>query len=179
MSGSHAASKVAAGSTGAHAAKVIAAVEGDGELEEKGASVGGKWSWAWLGWLPGFTYVLLLYVLGIIIFSDPRAVLVSAGTYHLSWLDVLMLGASMMAMFELLRVSKPGVDNTLEAMSMVGLAVVQFGLWILGTQKTTLWGFNFDVFSNTEFLSLLLISATQGVVALMINSRTLKRSIST
>jgi len=132
-------------------------------------------AWSWLRVLPGFAYVLLLYVIGVGIFSDPRAVLVEYGSYRLSWLDVLMLGAAMMAMFELLRVSKPGIDNTLEAMTMVALGVIQMLLLALGAADVPY----LSIFNNTEFLSLTFISATQGVVALMINARTLKRSITT
>jgi hypothetical protein len=71
-----------------------------------------------LKYTPGFLYILALFVAGKFIFADPRATLVQWGEYHLSWVEVLMVGAAMMAMAEQLRVSHPGVDNTIEAILM-------------------------------------------------------------
>ena len=68
-----------------------------------------------LKYVPGFLYILVLYVVGKFIFSDPRAILVEWGQYQLTWVEVLMVGAAMMAMAEQLRVSHPGIDNTVEA----------------------------------------------------------------
>jgi len=50
-------------------------------------------------------YILVLFIAGKFIFADPRATLVQWGEYHLSWVEVLMVGAAMMAMAEQLRVS--------------------------------------------------------------------------
>ena len=73
-------------------------------------------------YVPGFVYILILYVGGKYIFPDPRATLVQWGEYHLSWVEVLMVGAAMMAMAEQLRVSHPGIDNTIEAIFMAAIA---------------------------------------------------------
>ena len=56
-------------------------------------------------YVPGFVYILIFYVAGKYVFPDPRATLVQWGEYHLSWVEVLMVGAAMMAMAEQLRVS--------------------------------------------------------------------------
>jgi len=126
-----------------------------------------------LKYVPGFAYILVLYVAGKLMFPDPRATLVRWDGYHLSWVEVLMVGAAMMAMAEQLRVSHPGVDNTIEAILMAAMAVVQVLLFALGAAGVK----NLDIFNNTEFLMLTLISVTQAIVAIMINARTLRRTI--
>jgi hypothetical protein len=124
-------------------------------------------------YVPGFAYILVLYVAGKLIFPDPRATLLQWNGYHLSWVEVLMVGAAMMAMAEQLRVSHPGIDNTIEAILMAAMAVAQVLLFALGAAGVK----NLDIFNNTEFLMLTLISVTQAVVAIMINARTLRRTI--
>jgi hypothetical protein len=124
-------------------------------------------------YVPGFLYILVLYIVGKFIFPDPRATLVQWGDYHLSWVEVLMVGAAMMAMAEQLRVSHPGIDNTLEAILMAAIAGIQVLLFALGAAGVQ----NLGIFNNTEFLMLTLISMTQAVVAILINARTLRRTI--
>ena len=124
-------------------------------------------------YVPGFVYILLLYIVGKLIFPDPRATLVQWGEYHLSWVEVLMVGAAMMAMAEQLRVSHPGIDNTIEAILMAAVAGVQVLLFALGAADVR----NLGIFNNTEFLMLTLISMTQAIVAILINARTLRRTI--
>jgi len=118
-------------------------------------------------------YILILFVAGRLIFTDPRAILVQWGEYHLSWVEVLMVGAAMMAMVEQLRVSTPGVDNTIEALLMGAIAGVQVLLFALGATGVKALA----MFNNTEFLMLTLISMTQAIVAVLINARTLRRTI--
>ena len=84
-----------------------------------------------------------------------------------------MVGAAMMAMTEQLRVSTPGVDNTIEALLMGAIAGVQVLLFALGTAGVK----PLAMFNNTEFLMLTLISLTQAIVAVLINARTLRRTI--
>jgi hypothetical protein len=103
---------------------------------------------------PGFLYILLLFIAGRFIFADPRATLVQWGEYHLSWVEILMVGAAMMAMAEQLRVSHPGVDNTIEAILMGAIAGVQVLLFALGAVGVR----PLAIFNNTEFLMLTLIS---------------------
>ena len=124
-------------------------------------------------YVPGFLFILALYIAGKFIFPDPRATLVQWGEYHLSWVEVLMVGAAMMAMAEQLKVSHPGIDNTIEAILMAALAVVQVLLFALGAAGVRYLG----IFNNTEFLMLTLIGMTQAIVAILINARTLRRTI--
>ena len=124
-------------------------------------------------YVPGFLYILVLYVAGRFIFSDPRATLVGWGGYQLSWAEVLMVAAAMMALVEQLKVSHPGMDNTIEAILMAAIAAVQVLLFALGAAGVIALG----IFNNTEFLMLTLISMTQAVIAILINARTLRRSI--
>jgi hypothetical protein len=84
-----------------------------------------------------------------------------------------MVGAAMMAMAEQLRVSTPGVDNTIEALLMGAIAGVQVLLFALGAAGVK----PLAIFNNTEFLMLTLIGLTQAIVAVLINARTLRRTI--
>jgi hypothetical protein len=124
-------------------------------------------------YVPGFVYILVLFIAGKLIFPDPRATLVQWGESHHSWVEVLMVGAAMMAMAEQLRVSHPGIDNTIEAILMAAIAGVQVLLFALGAAGVK----NLGIFNNTEFLMLTLISMTQAIVAILINARTLRRTI--
>jgi len=126
-----------------------------------------------LKYTPGFLYVLILFVVGKLVFADPRAILIQWGEYNLSWVEVLLVGAAMMAMVEQLRVSHPGVDNTIEAILMGAIASVQVLLFALGAAGVR----PLAIFNNTEFLMLTVISMTQAIVAILINARTLRRSI--
>jgi hypothetical protein len=126
-----------------------------------------------LKYVPGFVYVLILFIVGKFIFADPRATLVQWHEYNLSWVEVLLVGAAMMAMVEQLRVSHPGVDNTIEAILMGAIAGMQILLFALGAAGVR----PLALFNNTEFLMLTLISMTQAVVAILINARTLRRTI--
>jgi hypothetical protein len=126
-----------------------------------------------LRYTPGFLYILALFIAGKFIFADPRATLVQWGEYHLSWVEILMVGAAMMAMAEQLRVSHPGVDNTIEAILMGAVAGGQVLLFALGAAGVR----PLAIFNNTEFLMLTLISLTQAIVAILINARTLRRTI--
>jgi len=148
----------------------------DGPLASRAttaAHVRGAESSSLLKYLPGFVYILVLFVAGKLIFPDPRATLVQWGEYHLSWVEVLMVGAAMMAMAEQLRVSHPGIDNTIEAILMAAIAGVQVLLFALGAAGVR----NLGIFNNTEFIMLTLISMTQAIVAILINARTLRRTI--
>jgi hypothetical protein len=116
---------------------------------------------------------LVFFIVGKLIFADPRATLVQWGEYHLSWVEVLLVAAAMMAMAEQLRVSHPGIDNTIEAILMGAIAGVQVLLFALGAAGVR----PLAIFNNTEFLMLTVISMTQAVVAILINARTLRRTI--
>src|SRR6266403_839838 len=125
-----------------------------------------------LKYVPGFFYVLVFFIVGKLIFADPRATLVQWGEYHLSWVEILMVGAAMMAMAEQLRVSHPGVDNTIEAILMGAIAGGQGLLFALGAAGVK----PLAIFNNTEFLMLTAISMTQAIVAILIDARTRPRT---
>jgi hypothetical protein len=123
--------------------------------------------------VPGFLYILVLYVIGSFIVPDSRTTWELWGGYQISWDEVLMVAAAMMAIAEQLKVSHPGIDNTIEAILMAAIAAVQVLLFALGAAGVRALG----MFNNTEFLLLTLISMTQAVIGVLINARTLRRSI--
>lgn len=123
--------------------------------------------------VPLFLYMFVVYLVIEAMVPNVRDIVVSHGNYRLTWVEVIYLAAIVMAMTELLRVSKPGVDNTVEALLMLGAWIVYLVCFLLSIGGTPALA----VFNNTEFLMLLLISATQVVLAFMINARTLKRTI--
>ena len=127
-----------------------------------------------LKYMPGFVYILALFIVGKFIFPEPRDTLIEWGQYHLSWVEVLMVAAAMMATAEQLKVSYPGVDNTIEAILMGAVAGIQVLLFALGAAGVEPLD---AIFNNTEFLMLTLISLTQSVIAILINARTLRRTI--
>ena len=126
-----------------------------------------------LKYVPGFLFILLLYIAGNFVISDPRATLIEWGSYHLSWVEVLLVAAAMVAIADQMKVSHPGIDNTFEALTMIAMAVIQVVLFVLGAAGVQ----GFGMFNNTEFLMLTIISATQAVIAVLINARTLRRTI--
>lgn len=123
--------------------------------------------------IPLFIGVVLVYMIGKYFIPDPRAVLLSLGPFHLSWVEVLYLGASTVAMFELLRVSGPGINNTTEAIMMGLVAVVQAMLIVAALNNP-----GFAMFKTTEFVMLTFLSALQAGCAFLINAATLQRTIS-
>jgi hypothetical protein len=127
----------------------------------------------WFRYVPVFLYILILYLVGKAAIHDPRAALFSIGAYQLSWVEVLYLGASIVALIEQLKVSHPGIDNTLEALLMLGFGVLQLILFILGAAGVK----GCAVFNNTEFLMLMVISVAAAVIAVLINARTLRRTM--
>jgi hypothetical protein len=64
-----------------------------------------------------------------------------------------------------------GLD--VEAILMAAIAAVQVLLFALGAAGVRPLG----IFNNTEFVMLTLISMTQAVIGVLINARTLRRSI--
>jgi hypothetical protein len=123
--------------------------------------------------VPLFLFVVILFIFGHWTFHDPRATLFAIGSYKLSWIEVLLLISSVIALIEQMKVSHPGIDNTLEALSMLGMGVVQLILLVLGAASVA----GFSMFNTTEFLELTFISLAAAVVAILINARTLRRTI--
>jgi hypothetical protein len=126
------------------------------------------------GYVPGFVYILILYIIGKFVFSDPRATLFDIFGYKLAWVEVLLVAAAIVAMAEQVKVAKPGVNNTTEVLLMGAIAIIQLLLFALAAAKVQVLG----IFDNTEFLSLTLINLAQTAVAYQINSATLMRTIS-
>ena len=126
-----------------------------------------------LGLVPGFVYILFLYIIGIFVFSDPRAELFNFWGYKLAWVEVLLVAAAIMAMAEQIKVATPGINNTTEVLLMGAIAIIQIILFALAAAKVPA----LKIFDNTEFLLLTLINLAQTAVAYQINSATLMRTI--
>jgi hypothetical protein len=139
----------------------------DAHLDVHGAELSG-----WFRFVPLFFFVLILYLLGKSVITDPNHA-VALGPYTLSWVEVLLVVASAVALVEQMKVSHPGIDNTMEALGMIAMGVLQLILFVLGAAKVGM----FHIFNNTEFLVLTLISLSAAVVAVLINARTLRRTI--
>jgi hypothetical protein len=127
-----------------------------------------------LALVPGFFYILILYIIGKYVFPDPRATLFDIFGYRLSWVEVLITAAAIMAMAEQIKVAKPGINNTTEVLLMGLIAIIQVLLFALGAAKVP----SLAIFNNTEFLLLTLINLAQTAVAYQINAATLMRTIS-
>jgi hypothetical protein len=127
-----------------------------------------------LGLVPGFVYILALFIIGQIFFTNPRAILVDIGRYQLAWVEVLLVAAAIMAMAEQIKVATPGVNNTTEVLFMGAIAITQVVLFALAAAKVQ----SLAIFDNTEFLLLTIINLAQTAVAYQINAATLMRTIS-
>jgi hypothetical protein len=122
---------------------------------------------------PGFILVLALFIVGQLVFKDPRATLFNIGGYKLAWVEVLLVAAAIMAMAEQIKVATPGVNNTREVLFMGAIAVAQIVLFALAAAKVQALA----IFDNTEFLLLTIINTAQTAVAYQINAATLMRTI--
>jgi len=127
-----------------------------------------------LGVVPGFVYVLALFIFGQLFFSDPRATVFNIGGYQLAWVEILLVAAAIMAMAEQIKVATPGVNNTTEVLLMGAIAIIQVVLFSLAAAKVQ----SLAIFDNTEFLLLTIINVAQTAVAYQINAATLMRTIS-
>lgn len=124
-------------------------------------------------YIPGFVYVLAVYVAGTLLFPDHRATLVQWRGYSISWAEALLVLAGLVALLEQLRVSQPGIDNTVEAIMMTAMAGVLVLLFALSAAGVPSLG----LFNTAEFALVVLIGLTEAVVAILINARSLRRSI--
>jgi hypothetical protein len=124
-------------------------------------------------YVPWFAYLLIVYVavkLGVPDVRTPFYVSAS-GAFAVSWVEVLYVLASIIAMAEMLRVARPGENRVVEALWMLGVGVFYLFLFVLSSRN----GFTY-IFKTTEFLVLTLIGVAQGIIGIVLNSRTLKRS---
>jgi hypothetical protein len=143
------------------------------ETDHKNAAVVRRHHKGRVGLIPGFVFILALFIVGQLFFSDPRAVLISVGRYQLAWVEVLLVAASIMAMAEQVKVATPGVNNTTEVLYMGLIAIVQVVLFALAAANVPGLG----LFDNTEFGLLTIINLAQTAVAYQINSATLVRTV--
>ena len=126
-----------------------------------------------LGFIPGFVYILIAYVIGKSVFPDPRAPIFNILEYRISWVEILLLAAAIVAMAEQIKVAKPGINNITEVLLMGAIAIIQLLLFALGAAKVEA----LSIFDNTEFLILTVINLAQTAVAYQINAATLMRTI--
>ena len=106
-----------------------------------------------LGWVPGFLYILVLFILGQLFFPDPRTTIFNIDRYQIAWVEVLLVAAAIMAMAEQIKVATPGVNNTTEVLLMGAIAITQVVLFALSGAKVQ----SLAIFDNTEFLLLTII----------------------
>jgi hypothetical protein len=123
--------------------------------------------------VPLLVIVLALYACIELWVPNVHEPIFNVGDYTLTWVELIYLVAFFLAMFELLRVSEPGIDNTVEALLMLGVSGIILVLFVLGVAGLPA----FRIFNRMEFLMLLLISAAQVILAFLINARTLKRTV--
>ena len=126
-----------------------------------------------LRYIPGFTYIFILFVIGQWVFADPRATVFEFAGYRLAWVEVLMVAAAIMAMIEQIKIAQPGVNNITEVLLMGLIAIVQIVLFALAAAKVP----GLEIFNNMEFLLLTIINVAQTMVAFQINAATLMRTI--
>jgi hypothetical protein len=125
-----------------------------------------------LRFVPYFLFVLFLYVIVKAMHLDLHHTL-GTGAWAISWGEVLLILAAVLALLEQMKVSHPGIDNTTEALVMVFMGVLQLVLFVLGVAGVVGFGW----FNDASFLIQTLISLSASVVAVMINARTLRRTM--
>lgn len=125
-----------------------------------------------LHYVPYFLPILLLYIVFMVLGVDLKTVY-GGGHYTVTMGEVLLILSAIVSLAEQLKVSDPGIDNTLEALTMVGMGVVQLVLFVLGAAGIPL----FEWFAKSDFLVQTVISLSAAVVAILINARTLRRAI--
>ena len=123
--------------------------------------------------IPLFTYLFFVYLIIKVASVDVRSVLFSIGGYELTLVEILYVAGTLIGMGELIRVSAPGIDNSKEVLEMILVSILYLIVFVLGAAEVE-W---FQIFSNTEFLVLMIMSFGQSAIGQIINSRTLKRTI--
>ncbi|MBU6321707.1 MAG: hypothetical protein KGI78_04155 [Patescibacteria group bacterium] len=135
----------------------------------------GRHGWHLARHMPFFIYVLAVFIGVKLLVPNVRAPVFVGIRYSATYVECLYVLGAIAGMAELLRVSKPGVDQTNEALAMIFTSVGYFALFLLSLTGYPL----LQIFRDTEFLVLLAMSAGQSVLAVKINARTLKRTIDT
>jgi len=124
-------------------------------------------------YIPYFLVILALYILGKALGVDAQKAWFEGTNFAITWSELLLILSAIIALAEQMKVSHPGIDNTLEALTMVGMGVLQLVLFVLGAAKVS----GFSMFANAGFLILTIISLAAAIVAVLINARTLRRTI--
>jgi hypothetical protein len=142
--------------------------EGHGHIDVRpGKNQGGV-----LRYVPYFLFILILYVVVKAMNLDLHTT-VGNGTWAISWGEVFLILAAILALAEQMKVSHPGIDNTTEALIMVFMGVLQLVLFVLGVARVAGFGY----FNDASFLVQTVISLAAAIVAVMINARTLRRTM--
>jgi len=126
-----------------------------------------------LRYIPYFLFILILYVIVKAVGIDMHATWGNNPSWAISWGEVLLIFAAVLALAEQMKVSHPGIDNTMEALTMVGMGVIQLVLFVLGVAGVA----GFKWFDDSGFLVQTAISLAAAIVAVMINARTLRRTM--
>lgn len=122
--------------------------------------------------IPAFVYVAVVYAMLQTLVPDVRQPIFGGG-WQLTAIEGLYIVAFLAAMVELLRVSKPGIDNTIEALAMTVVLIGYVVFFVLAVAGIT----PLAMFATSEFLVLTVLSGIQVGVAFLVNGRTLKRTI--
>lgn len=127
-----------------------------------------------LRFVPYFLFILILYVV-IKALGLPLHSLVGDenSNWAVSWGEILLILTAIVALAEQMKVSHPGIDNTTEALSMVFMGIAQLVLFVLGVAGVV----GFAMFNDFSFLVQTVLSLSASVVAVMINARTLRRTM--
>ena len=145
--------------------------------QDKGPSMEvrpGKQHHNYLRYVPYFLFILILYIIVKGTVGDLHTTLGKNPSWAISWGEVLLILAAVFSLAEQMKVSHPGDDNTTEALTMVGMGGVQLVLFVLGVAQPKYFG----IFADSSFLVQTIISLSAAIVAVRINARTLRRTMS-
>lgn len=126
---------------------------------------------------PTYFYLLTLFIGVELLSADVWRPLFTYDKYSISWVVIFILIAALLGIGELLKVTEPGVDNVYEALAILGGAIVYLLLFAFGATGAKIWIVSFEIFNNTEFLILTLLSGIQAGAAFIFNSRTIQLQV--
>ena len=117
--------------------------------------------------VPAYFYLVLLYLALEVTIRDMHAVF-----FAISWAELLGVIAFLVSYLELLKVARPGEDDTDDVIVMIIMAVVMIVLCALSFTSGFL-----GIFHKPEFYLLTVYACIESIMGLIFNARTLKRSI--
>jgi hypothetical protein len=124
-------------------------------------------------YFPGFVVILIAYAILKSLEIDLREIQFNVSGFAITVVEILYLAAFFVGMIEILKVSYPGESNLYEAIAMGAISVVYIVFFVLGVAKVD----GFGMFRSTEFLMLMLMSIILFVIALILNNRTMGKTI--